>query len=100
MKKQNRKPYTPKTPEDNKRWCNPPTGKLETIWVVRDATSLSTLIDICFETTPDRFALYVLGAGDRFKGEHHTFYADRASAEADAFSRLAEADALCPDIDG
>lgn len=98
-KAKDKKPYRPRNPAENRIWQyptkaedNPRRGRLETFWVVRDATHPeSTLVDICWETTPESFARYVIRTGlEQYRAENHTFYLDRASAEADAKARLAK----------
>lgn len=59
------------------------------IWVVRDPTSISTLEDIWWETTPRDVADYVVGTGrDQWRRENTTFHDSQASALVDAKARL------------
>lgn len=66
--------------------------RLTTVYVVSDPTPESTLADVLWEATIDRFALCVLG-GPRFAwiDENWSVYSDRAEAEADARARMAKA---------
>lgn len=67
----------------------PRCGRLDQIWIVRDPTGMSTIEDIVFAADPNRLAQVVLGTGlDRWVSENHVFYADEASARADAAHRL------------
>jgi hypothetical protein len=62
---------------------------LDKIWVVRDPTSISTLEDIWWETTPRDVANYVVGTGgSRWREENTTFHDSPSSALADAKARL------------
>jgi len=63
--------------------------KIETLWIVRDASKTATLEDICFETKTSRLGRYVAGSPrDAWKTENHALYATREEAEVDARARL------------
>jgi hypothetical protein len=64
--------------------------KLAKVWVVRDATPNSTLVDICWEQDVTRLGRYVWGSGQGvWEEERTTLYTDKKEAMADATARLA-----------
>ncbi|MGO8992692.1 MAG: hypothetical protein ACLQVI_05150 [Polyangiaceae bacterium] len=64
--------------------------KLAKVWMVRDATPVSTLEDICWEQDVARLGRYVWGSGQGvWEAERTTFYTDKGEALADAKARLA-----------
>ncbi|GEM_PF-6386830 len=72
-------------------------GRLTSFWIVQDPTPDSTLEDICFETTPERHADWIIGGSllrggsrNEDKERHTTYYLDGAKAMADATKRLAK----------
>jgi len=64
--------------------------KIDRLWIVRDPSPVSTLIDIVFETSPARLANYIRGCQpSEWVIENHAMYTDEAEAMADARARLA-----------
>lgn len=65
--------------------------KLNRIWVVTDASPVSELDDVLFETTIEKLAAYVVGTGiGLWKKEHTTIYTEEGEARKDALARLAQ----------
>jgi hypothetical protein len=62
---------------------------LKKIWVVRDPSPISELIDIVFETTLQKLPQYVLGTGPSWYSETPRFYDNERDALKDAEARLA-----------
>lgn len=66
--------------------------KLETLWIVKNATKHSTLEDCLFQQEVARVDLYVLGSPrNAWRTEAHTVYTTREEALADAKERLTRA---------
>jgi hypothetical protein len=70
-------------------------GKVVTkLWIVTDASPLSTMADILYETDPDELVNIILGTGGPlWRQEHTALHDDKASALADAKKRMALRDA-------
>jgi hypothetical protein len=62
------------------------------VWVVRDATPVSVIEDVCWRADIVTLARQVIGAGGPqvVKSEHWTFFTDEASAKHEATLRLAK----------
>ena len=59
------------------------------IWVVRDPSECSCLVDILYRTTLAELPRYIIGAGlDRWESEHHTIHDNKREAILDADRRL------------
>jgi hypothetical protein len=69
--------------------------KIVRLWIVRDPSPVSTLVDIVFETTPAKLPNYIRGCqpGD-WEGERHAMYTEESAAMADARARLAAHDSV------
>lgn len=65
-------------------------GPIKRIWVVRDPSPTSVLVDVLFMCTPSSLHNYARGCqpGD-WEREHTTLYFDEPEARADALQRLA-----------
>ena len=63
--------------------------KLAALWIVRDATPNSELVDVVFEIDVHRLGNYVLGAGPgTWEREHHTVFTEKDEAVAEGIRRL------------
>jgi hypothetical protein len=67
-------------------------ARLQTVWIVRDATPDSTLGDIFWEQPINRLDDYIRGTPPRgWNGEKHTVYTEETEARKDAERRLEKA---------
>ena len=67
-------------------------AKLKTVWIVRDASPDSMLLDIFWEQPINRIDDYIRGTPPRgWNGEKHTVYTEEAEAKKDAEKRLEKA---------
>ena len=72
--------------------------KLAALWIVRDATPNSELVDVVFEIDVHRLGNYVLGAGPgTWEREHHTVFSEKNEAVAEGIRRLVQ---ICPAREG
>jgi hypothetical protein len=63
--------------------------KLAALWIVRDPTPDSELVDVVFNIDVHRLGNYVLGAGPgTWEREHHTVFSEKDEAVAEAIRRL------------
>ena len=63
--------------------------KLAALWIVRDATPNSELVDVVFNIDVHRLGNYVLGAGPgTWEREHHTVFSEKDEAVAEGIRRL------------
>jgi hypothetical protein len=64
--------------------------KLSKVWLVRDPSRTSTLVDICWEQEVARLDRYVLGSpGNAWTNENHAMFATEKEAKEEAGKRLA-----------
>lgn len=67
-------------------------ARLQTVWIVRDATPDSTLGDIFWEQPLNRLDDYIRGTpGRAWNSEKHTVYTEEGEAKKDAERRLEKA---------
>ena len=65
--------------------------KLNRVWVVRDPSPVSELVDILFETIVAKLPAYVIGTGiTQWEHENTTLYTEEGEARRDAANRLAK----------
>lgn len=63
--------------------------KLAALWIVRDASPDSELVDVVFNIDVYRLGNYVLGAGPgTWEREHHTVFSEKDEAVAEGVRRL------------
>ena len=63
--------------------------KLAALWVVRDASPDSELVDVVFNIDVHRLGNYVLGSGPgTWEREHHTVFSEKDEAVAEGVRRL------------
>ena len=63
--------------------------KLAALWIVRDASPNSELVDVVFEIDVHRLGNYVLGGGPgTWEREHHTVFTEKDEAVAEGIRRL------------
>ncbi len=66
--------------------------KLKTVWIVRDPSPQSELLDIVFEMNVPRLGDYVIGGGPGvWQREHHAVFTDKDEAVAEGIRRLVSA---------
>lgn len=73
--------------------------KLSTFWVVRDPSPVSTLGDICWESTTENLLLVIIGShamGRVVARENFTIYTEEEEACHDAIARMAKIRATTP----
>ena len=64
--------------------------RLSKLWVVRDPTRVSTMVDILFSVTSDELPRVILGTGlGTWVEEHTTLYTTKLEASVDAHARMA-----------
>ena len=72
--------------------------KLAALWIVRDATPNSELVDVVFEIDVHQLGNYVLGVGPgTWEREHHTVFSEKNEAVAEGIRRLVR---ICPAREG
>ncbi|HEY3821788.1 MAG TPA: hypothetical protein VGL81_31700 [Polyangiaceae bacterium] len=63
--------------------------KLAALWIVRDPSPQSGLVDVVFEMDVPRLGNYVLGSGPgTWEREHHTVFSEKDEAVAEGIRRL------------
>ena len=63
--------------------------RLAALWIVRDPSPHSELVDVVFEMDVSRLGNYVLGSGPgTWEREHHTVFSEKDEAVAEGIRRL------------
>jgi hypothetical protein len=63
--------------------------KIEKIWMVRDPSDISEMVDILYETDVHELARIIMGTGlHTWESEHTTLYTEAGEAKRDAEARM------------